>query len=124
MKCGTTDPVRYNIKVKDVALTYECTGVSHVTIIGKGAEYGTSIKISSEGWKSLKTLEIRHVGKVTIEGNAETNNRNSIIISSCGELTSSSATHWGVTTIIESVKKVSVVNVQGDKEKNSIVSIS
>lgn len=120
MECGT-GTVKYKIKEKNVFMSYNCTNASNVIIIGKGSGYGT-INITSDAWNNIKNLEIRHVGTVSIEGKADTNSRNSIVISSCDELYSSTATHWGVTTIFESIKKVTVKKIIGGSGKNSIVS--
>lgn len=99
------DTVQYNIKEKDVFIQYDCMNTSNVIIIGKGDGYGT-INITREGCDSLKTLEIRHVGKVLIDGKSATKTKVAVLISSCDELRSSSESKWGETVVFESIKKV------------------
>lgn len=89
--------------------------------IGPGSRYG-SINITSEAWNSLTHLEIRHVGKVSIEGQAVNNARNSITIASVNELRASKATHWGKTTIFDNIQNVYVDHIKAESARKAIVS--
>lgn len=122
MECCSQKTAKYKIMEKDFVMHFDCTNASTLIIIGKRPGYGI-INITSNGWNALTNLEIRHVGKVFIEGGASENTRKSILISSCDELRSSKATHWGVITVFESIKNVFIEKIVGEKEKKSIVSI-
>lgn len=100
---------------------YNCTTTNNVRIIGKEQGYGT-VEISKTAWNKIKSLEIRHTGSVLIHGGADDNDRSLIIIASCDTLWSN-ATHWGETTIFESIKNIIVNKIIGKSEKN-IVSCS
>lgn len=116
--------MKYKIKEKDVFIQYNCMNTSNVIIIGKGSGYGT-INITRDGWDSLETLEIRHVGKVSIDTRSTTKTKKSILISSCDELRSSSTSQWGTSTVFESIKRVYIGIVLGynTDDMKSVVSI-